>query len=687
MQVHKQLRKELVIGASNSQRIIYSERKFKCEFLPKKLLHGSFHRVNTETIDFASTGVNHTEGGWPRDMSTTDKDQKVRYRKKVEKDDVYIHSVLQLGQKVEHCIRQNNAIDIYEMYFTDEESPMVAEPEPIKTVNVIRDPQGGQRMVTSISFCPEGGHKIAAAYSSSKFMALTDARAEANKILPVPCTLSIVNSRTSSHSFPPDTSSSPEMELHAPSWLQCIKYNSKDTHVIAAGLYNGQVSWWDTRQGPRPVESTSLEVSHAQTVTALTWMALKARTELFTVSTDGQVLWWDTRKLSQPTDTLVLDPLREDPPNITRALTATCVEYEVSMPTKLMVATEQGKVVACNRRARSPPDRISMIYNAHIAPIYAIQRNPFLLKNFMTIGDWTIKLWAEDFKESPILWTKPSPSQMRSGCWSATRSSVLFTARLDGTLDAWDLLTSWHAPSASVQSIRDATNIASKSNSPKFIYPNVVDEGLEVVGAHDGGRLLVVGSQLGTLSLLHVPSRLVTPSDKHEKAFPNNLRCSGRYIVKLTAVEFIVLSIRPINGENSVLFKGHCQQILERETRRERVLEARHKEQRLRERVRGGAGRPRREEESLEGDDGVKQAEEGVLEESRGGEANGELGLWGMKLRTQLDQEDATPAVAVQINTADETTGHDASAQNGDRGSPVDTEDLKSFSSSGSAER
>ncbi|XP_042887231.1 dynein axonemal intermediate chain 2-like [Penaeus japonicus] len=562
----------------------------------------SQNEVNTETIDFANAGVNHTEGGWPRDMSMTDKDQKVRYRKKVEKDDVYIHSVLQLGQKVEHCIRQNNAIDIYEMYFEDEESPMVAEPEPIKTVNVIRDPQGRQRMVTSISFSPEGGHKIAAAYSSSKFMALKDSMPKMSYIWDI------------------NTSSSPEMELHAPSWLQCIQYNSKDTHVIAAGLHNGQVSWWDTRYGSRPVESTSLEVSHSQTVTALTWMAHKARSELFTISTDGQVLWWDTRKLSQPTDTLVLDPMREDPPNIARALTATCVEYEVSMPTKLMVATEQGKVVACNRRARSPPDRISMIYNAHIAPIYAIQRNPFLLKNFMTVGDWTIKLWAEDFKESPILWTKPTSSQMRSGCWSATRSSVLFTTRLDGALDAWDFLTSWHAPSATVQ---------------------VVDEGLEVVGTHDGGRLLVVGSQLGTLSLLHVPSRLVLPSDKHEKAAFTSL--------------------------------------LERETRRERVLEARHKEQRLRERVRGGAGRGlvRRPEETPDGSVAVKEAEEEYLRQVA-------------QLRMQIEQEDAIPsAVAVRINNADESDARadDTSTRGGDRVSPVDNEELRSFSSSGSAER
>lgn len=78
-------------------------------------------------------------------------------------------------QRIEHCIRQNNAIDIYEMYFEDEEeSAVVEDPEPIKTVNVIRDPHAGSRMLTSLSFAPEGGHKIAAAYSSSRFMGLSE---------------------------------------------------------------------------------------------------------------------------------------------------------------------------------------------------------------------------------------------------------------------------------------------------------------------------------------------------------------------------------------------------------------------------------------------------------------------------------------------------------------------------------
>ena len=61
------------------------------------------------------------------------------------------------------------------MYFEDEEeSAVVEDPEPIKTVNVIRDPNAGLRMLTSLSFAPEGGHKIAAAYSSSRFMGLRE---------------------------------------------------------------------------------------------------------------------------------------------------------------------------------------------------------------------------------------------------------------------------------------------------------------------------------------------------------------------------------------------------------------------------------------------------------------------------------------------------------------------------------
>ncbi|CAL4127875.1 unnamed protein product, partial [Meganyctiphanes norvegica] len=446
-------------------------------------------------------------------VSVTQHNDQVKYRKPSEKNNYYITATFESFVKIQDGITLKGDIRIYE-----EQMTIAMKSILINTIKASDDTHCGETILMFLNLTPPNtNERVLAAIASSKFINLATRTIRDTYLR---CDI--------------NTSSQPELILHAPSWLQSIQYNIKDANIIAAGLHNGQVTWWDVRTGGQPVESTPLSVSHAHTVTAVTWLAHKTRTELFSTSTDGQVLWWDTRKLSAPTDKLLLDPSvkEESDGGCSSCLSAICLEYEPTMPTKFMVATEQGKVVACNRRARNPQDRISLIYNAHISPIYFLQRNPFFLKNFMTVGDWTVKLWAEDFKESPILWTKPSPAQLRGGCWSASRSSVLFTARLDGALDAWDLLTSWSKPAATAQ---------------------VVDEGLETVVAHEGGRLLAVGSQLGTLSLLNVPARLLTPSDKHEKA-------------AFTAV-------------------------LERETRRERVLEARHKEQRLRERVRGGQGR------------------------------------------------------------------------------------------------
>ena len=41
--------------------------------------------------------MNHAEGGWPKDINPTDIEQTMRYRKKIEKDELYINTVLQLS--------------------------------------------------------------------------------------------------------------------------------------------------------------------------------------------------------------------------------------------------------------------------------------------------------------------------------------------------------------------------------------------------------------------------------------------------------------------------------------------------------------------------------------------------------------------------------------------------------------
>ena len=49
------------------------------------------------------------------------------------------------------------------------------------------------------------------------------------------------------------------------------------------------------------------------------------------------------------------------------------LEYEPTMPTKFMVGTEQGVVLSCNRKAKSPSDKIVASFSQHYGPIYALQ--------------------------------------------------------------------------------------------------------------------------------------------------------------------------------------------------------------------------------------------------------------------------------------------------------------------------
>lgn len=55
-----------------------------------------YFQINTTTATFKESGLHHVEGGWPRDINMHDLEQTVRYRRKIEKDELYIHTMLQL---------------------------------------------------------------------------------------------------------------------------------------------------------------------------------------------------------------------------------------------------------------------------------------------------------------------------------------------------------------------------------------------------------------------------------------------------------------------------------------------------------------------------------------------------------------------------------------------------------------
>ena len=59
---------------------------------------------------------------------------------------------------------------------------------------------------------------------------------------------------------------------------------------LSTTRYNGLISFWDTRKGSQPVESSIIEHSHRDPVYDIRWLAGKTATECVSTSTDGQVL-------------------------------------------------------------------------------------------------------------------------------------------------------------------------------------------------------------------------------------------------------------------------------------------------------------------------------------------------------------------------------------------------------------
>ena len=94
-----------------------------------------------------------------------------------------------------------------------------------------------------------------------------------------------------SHIWDVNSPNEPEMALHPVASLCCLDaYNPKQQELLVGGLYNGLVSFWDTRKGPTPVETSVIECSHRDPVYDISWLAGKTATDCVSTSTDGQAL-------------------------------------------------------------------------------------------------------------------------------------------------------------------------------------------------------------------------------------------------------------------------------------------------------------------------------------------------------------------------------------------------------------
>lgn len=132
------------------------------------------------------------------------------------------------------------------------------------------------------------------------------------------------------------------------------------------------------------------------------WIPSKTCTDVFSASTDGLVLWWDIRFPKKPTDKLVMD--LDDPKrgNVYKATGITSLQFEQTMSSRFLAGTENGIVVNVNRRTDNPVEKLLVRFECYAGPVLAIDRNPVYTKNFLTVGNWSAKLWADDTKEGNL---------------------------------------------------------------------------------------------------------------------------------------------------------------------------------------------------------------------------------------------------------------------------------------------
>jgi dynein intermediate chain 2 len=283
----------------------------------------------------------------------------------------------------------------------------------------------------------------------------------------------------------------PSQALNPNSPLVCLEYNPKSSEhgMVAGGSYNGIVSFWDLRNPEQPTHV--IDKAHHDPVYDIKWIQSRAGNECVSVSTDGRMLWWDQRNLGAGfIDSLVLKEEKTTYGGMSMAYNST------AGATKYLVGSEQGYVLLCDRKAKKDAESSKSIkmYGKpgakHHGPIYSIERNPIHHKSFLTVGDWSARIWTEELR-TPIMTTRYETSYLTAACWSPTRPGVYFTTKEDGTFDVWDIYY--------------------KQNDPTF-STKVTDSPLCAIKVEKTtGSLVAIGSKDGTCTILKMSSGLAVP--------------------------------------------------------------------------------------------------------------------------------------------------------------------------------
>lgn len=427
------------------------------------------HEVNTDRVPYKRRNENHVEGAWPKEINVQDAVMTARYAKKIERDDAINQLLPQLYERSYRWLIQNSALDIFDEFKEDKEGRACLGHPTCRKLNIYKDFSKQTRPCVSITFSVDP-HKFASAYHDRIFQ-------------------KSLTTDNIAYVWYLDNPNDIDMALDAGYPATVLTFSPRDSWSLAGGLVSGQVCYWDLRRGSIPVRTTPYYDGFRDPVSCLKWINTKDGMNVFSGSTDGSIRWWDLRNLDEPVEYLIVDTNKTaEELSLSRAWGVTALEYEPTISTKFMIGTVNGFVVSGNRKGKTMQEKLQTVFNCGVGPVWQVERNPYFLKNFLTVTDFSAKIWAEDFKEQAIMWSKPGNSQMIAGGWSPHRHSCFFLARRDGWVEAWDLIDMTDKP---VLTFRASVNP------------------LECMTVHPSGTLIATGSNKGAVIFLEMSKHFV----------------------------------------------------------------------------------------------------------------------------------------------------------------------------------
>ncbi|XP_049869381.1 dynein intermediate chain 3, ciliary-like [Pectinophora gossypiella] len=440
----------------------------------------SEHDCNTKQLILHDTSINHAEGGWPREVNWDHEEQVNRHVRRVLHDDGYVSAVKNMAPTIQHCIDQNNAIEMYTTYFSNMPKQELVEKYSIKISNTFRDEL--KRPVSSIIWTNEKNTKLAVSHYSPIPSHTT--RDGSSDYLQNNCYIWDIHEE-----------STPLHVLRHEDACWRLATSPVNPEILIGGMENGTVNIFDLRSGDTAVRNSSVFHSHSRPITGLLFLHSRTNNEIFTGSPDGQCLWWDLRKLSHPVDSLPM-AIRIPPkaePSIKYAEGVSALQYDRNLPTRFLCGTESGLVINVNRMGKTHSEILTSFWEAHCGPVRALHRSPCFLRMFMTCGDYTVRIWSEEIRAAPIIVTRPYRHQVTDIAWAPRRFSSYMSICEGGVFRFWDLLRKYKEPVAQLQ---------------------VSDYPLTKITPHGKGELIAIGDNIGSTFLLQLSEKMTVSANR-----------------------------------------------------------------------------------------------------------------------------------------------------------------------------